>query len=92
MEGVHGYKKVKNILEDIAILLMKEKKEELAQVVLRAMAFYGGMPSEFLGESWLSLKAVLEEKTSLSERIVSESRTLSNLIEEGFKKVGRMVR
>lgn len=91
MEDIYGYQKVKLTLEHIADLLVKENKEGLAKLLLRAAAFYGGMPSEFLGESWLALKAVLEEKTSLSEEVVLEAKTLFDLIEDAFKKIGQQL-
>lgn len=89
MEDKYGYLKLKNTLEVIAENLIKEGQQDLANGVLRATKFYGGMPSEFMGESWLILKRVLENKNKLSKTTIAIVEETYKQIKEGFEKVGQ---
>lgn len=88
MEDKYGYVRLKNTLEEIAEKLKEEKQDDLANDVLRASKFYGGMPSEFMGESGLALKSVLKNKKELSKETVKITENIYNEIVEGFEKVG----
>jgi hypothetical protein len=89
MEDKYGYVKLKSTLENIADKLNKEGYDDLANEVLRASKFYGGMPSEFMGESWLALRKVLACKNELSSETFELAESLCKEIKLGFERVGQ---
>lgn len=89
MKDLYGYQAAKEQLENIAASLEENGNIDLAKDIYRALDFYGGMPSEFLGESWLALKAVLVHKKEIKKQTAQEAQNLYELIEQAFKKVGQ---
>lgn len=89
MEDKYGYLKLKSTLEIIAEKLIQENQQALANEVARATKFYGGMPSEFMGESWLALKKILGNKQKLSDDTVILVEDIYKQIEKGFERIGQ---
>jgi hypothetical protein len=59
-----------------------------SEQVQRAAAFYGGSPSEFLGESRAAMRAVLGSGLDLPAGLVQRMESLIDEIDEGFRVVG----
>lgn len=60
----------------------------LAENIERAIAFFGGSPSEFLGESLIALEGLLGEPASIAPSMREFVSALATEIREGFERIG----
>jgi hypothetical protein len=84
----HGYVRLREALLGFARELAAAGHDAESDNVRQAAAFYGGSPSEFLGESRSAMLAALASGQDLPGGIVQRMRTLVAEIDEGFRAVG----
>ena len=83
-----GYLRLRRGLAFISQELREADERESAEVVERAIAFFGGSPTEFLGESSAALEALLSGSGSLDPSLHAYVAALAAEIREGFDRIG----
>ena len=86
MNDPHGYARLARSL-DFLIVEVSEAKADSSGLSL-ARRFYGGSPSEFLGESLLALEATLNQAELLPSSVVAFADALAAEIRLGFQRIG----
>lgn len=86
MEDKFGYTQLKLNLTLIATQLEKENKPVSSKKIKGAIKFYGGIPSEFLGESLLALQDILKNEANINSKTKNLIENLSYKIKNAFKK------
>lgn len=86
MNDPHGYVRLARGL-DFLIVEVSEADADSSGLSL-ARRFYGGSPSEFLGESLLALEATLNQAESLPSSVVAFADALAAEIRLGFQRIG----
>ena len=88
VENMNGYQVLKKDLIILSNMLAHIGQEDLAKLILNTSRLCGmGSPTEYLGESWQSLKEVLSHETNAE--IHAFALHLSEDIRAGFAKVGQ---
>jgi hypothetical protein len=83
----HGYRRLYRALHDIEQRLLASGDVEGAGAVHSASMFYGGSPTEFLGEARLALQTIAAHE-GLPDGLMSQVNGLIEEINEGFRRVG----
>ena len=86
MNDAHGYSRLVRGL-DFLIVEASEANVDSSGLSL-ARRFYGGSPSEFLGESLLALEAIVNQAESLPSSVVAFADALAAEIRVGFQRIG----
>lgn len=86
MNDPHGYTRLARSLDFLIVEVSEAGAEPSGLSVARR--FYGGSPSEFLGESLLALEATLNQADSLPSSIVAFADALAAEIRVGFQRIG----
>ena len=84
----HGYGRLNLKLSEFRLRLTALGEERYANLVRQAELYYGGSPTEFLGEARSALQAVLRGADDLPPEFVSAIREVVEAINEGFRRVG----
>ena len=84
----HGYMRLKRAMLGFAAELSGAGHVTESEQVEHAAAFYGGSPSEFLGESRAAMDAVLGSGLDLPAGLVQRMKSLVAEIDEGFRAIG----
>lgn len=53
-----------------------------------ARGFFGGSPTEFLGETLLAIEALLPDRDALAPSVTVFAETLADEIRQGFEQIG----
>lgn len=83
-----GYLRLRRSLAFVAQELREANDVQPAEDIERAIAFFGGSPSEFLGESLISLDRLLDGPVSLSPSVGAFASALAAEIRAGFRLIG----
>ena len=83
-----GYRRLRRALTFIGQELRETDETESAEDVERAIAFFGGSPTEFLGESLIALERVLGGPASLASSTRALAEALASEIREGLDRIG----
>lgn len=84
----HGYGRLRDALLGFEADLASTGHHAESRIVERAVHFYVGSPSEFLGESRIALLTTLDSAHNLPPDIAQRMRTVVAEIDEGFRTVG----
>jgi hypothetical protein len=82
----HGYRRLNQWLDGLSVRLAGLGLLEEAAAARRASQFFGGSPTEFLGESRIALRAIRAQQLPADLR--SEVDQVIDDIDEGFRRVG----
>jgi hypothetical protein len=83
-----GYLRLRRALIFIGQELRETDETDSAERVERAIAFFSGSPSEFLGESLIALEGVLGRPAPLAPSMRAFVSALAAEIREGFDRIG----
>lgn len=83
-----GYLRLRRALTFIGQELRETDETESAEHIERAIAFFGGSPTEFLGESLIALERVLGGPVALAPPTRTLAEALASEIREGFDRIG----
>lgn len=82
------YRRLLGILGHIKRSLRSLGRPRAAEIVRDAMQFYGGSPAEFLGESRLALRNILEVEQGLPADMRFQIKEIVEQIDAGFREMG----
>jgi hypothetical protein len=83
----HGYVRLRDALLGFEVDLASTGHHAESKIVERAVHFYVGSPSEFLGESRIALLTTLDSAHNLPLDLAQRIRTIIAEIDEGFRAV-----
>lgn len=83
----NGYLRLRRALTFIAQELREAGETEPVEQVERAIAFFGGSPSEFLGESLIALEHVLGCPVAVAPSTHAFVDALASEMREGFARI-----
>lgn len=83
-----GYLWLRRALTFIGQELREAEETDRAEHIERAIAFFGGSPTEFLGESLIALEGLLSGPASLTPSMHAFVSALVAEIREGFDRIG----
>jgi hypothetical protein len=86
MNDPHGYARLARSLDFLIVEVGEAGADSSGLSVARR--FYGGSPSEFLGESLLALEATLNQADSLPSSVAAFAHALAAEIRVGFQRIG----
>lgn len=87
-EDPHGYFKLRSFMAEAAVRVANAGHEEAADR-LRAASEWGGMPSEWMGESAFALRDALA-LPNLPADLVADLDDALSAMREGFRRVGQI--
>lgn len=83
-----GYRRLYDKLTEIQAELLAVGFDAAAKQVRLARGYYGGMPTEFLGETRIILRALLADELAIPQPVRSRIVWIVDQITEGFGRVG----
>ncbi len=82
----YGYDRLKRAL-DFLIVETRESGLDPAQLEV-ARRFYGGSPTEFLGEALHALESLLSDREMLPPSVEAFAASITSEIRQGFERIG----
>ena len=82
----HGYGRLVRSLDFLVLEVRAAGVDPIGLVLARG--FYGGSPTEFLGESLIALEALLSSSEMFAPSVVAFADALAQEIRLGFERIG----
>jgi hypothetical protein len=87
-----NWESLNGCMNEIIRSLKSNNELELAKLVEDANSFFGNTtPGEYMGESWLVFKKILNKTENLPTGLIEVVRAKMKEIEEGFKAAGQTI-